>query len=224
MSALHADALATLRSWPAPDHDQERLRQRYLAHLEAHPTGLDRGCRPDHVTASTLVLSSDHSQVLLTLHAKAERWFQFGGHCELGDLRLRDAATREAREESGLAGLSLDPVPVQLSEHAVPFCRDPGAPPPSSAAPSGSTVDPAMGPAMGPANGPAIVHHLDVRFLAVVPADAVPSVSEESLDVRWWPVSELPEPDLDLVDLVRLGITRAETRVLEVSRRTPRAE
>ena len=196
MSALHADALATLRSWSAPDPDQERLRRRYVTHLEAHPDGLRRSCRPDHLTASTLVLSSDFSQVLLTLHAKAERWFQFGGHCEPDDLRLLDAATREAREESGLPRLGLDPVPVQLSEHAVPFCRDPEGGPPGS---SGSSRSP-------------IVHHLDVRFLAVVPTDVVPAVSEESLDVRWWPVSGLPHPDPDLVDLARLGIARASAR------------
>lgn len=201
MSGLHADALDTLESWSAPDSEQEQLRRRYLTHLQSHPDGLLRSCWPDHLTASTLVLSSDRTQVLLTLHAKAARWFQFGGHCEAGDLRLLDAATREAREESGLPGLTLDPVPVQLSEHAVPFCHTPRA------APLGSS-------------GPAIVHHLDVRFLAVVPTGAVPAVSEESLDVRWWPVSALPEPDPDLTDLVRLGTARAA----ELSRRTLTAE
>ncbi len=193
MSGLHTDALATLGSWSAPDAEQERLRLRYVEHLVAHPDGLSRSCRPDHLTASTLVLSADLEQVLLTLHAKAGRWFQFGGHCEAGDLRLLDAATREAREESGLPGLRLDPVPVQLSEHAVPFCRDPSA----------SATDAPDAPDAG------IVHHLDVRFLAVVPAGTVPTVSEESLDVRWWPVSALPEPDADLVDLARLGVARA---------------
>jgi hypothetical protein len=43
------------------------------------------------------------------------------------------------------------------------------------------------------------VHHLDVRFVAVAPEDAVPVVSEESTDVRWWPVGALPEPDTGLV-------------------------
>jgi 8-oxo-dGTP pyrophosphatase MutT (NUDIX family) len=178
---LHADALAALRGWTAPSPVQEALRLRYVAHLEAQPDGLTRDCRPDHLTASTLVLSADHTQVLLTLHAKARQWFQLGGHCEPGDATLAGAALREATEEGGLAGLRLDPVPVQLSEHAVPFCGPDGD-----------------------------VHHLDVRFVAVASPDAVPAVSDESLDVAWWPVSALPDPGSDLVELVRLALARAE--------------
>lgn len=203
MSELHSDALATLRSWSAPDADQEGLRRRYVSHLEAHPDGMQRSCRPDHLTASTLVISADRRQVLLTLHAKAERWFQLGGHCEPDDRRLVDAATREAREESGLPGLVLDPVPLQLSEHEVPFCRSPaGIDPDTPDAPDAR-----------------VVHHLDVRFLAVVAADAVPAVSEESLDVRWWPTGALPDPEPGLLDLVRLARAR-----LAVSPGTPGAD
>ena len=36
-------------------------------------------------------------------------------------------------------------------------------------------------------------HHLDVRFLVEAPDGAVPAVSEESLDVRWFPLAEVPE-------------------------------
>ncbi|MDO9458050.1 NUDIX hydrolase [Nocardioides sp.] len=177
MTALHADALATLRAWVPPgagDGEQARLRDRYVAHLEAHPDGMTRDCRPDHVTASTLVLSHDGTHVLLTLHAKARQWFQFGGHPEAEDTTLAGAALREATEESGLADLEVRPLPVHLDEHAVPFC--------------------------GPAGG-TLVHHLDVRFVAVAAPGVVPLVSEESLDVRWWPVDALPADDLrPLVD------------------------
>lgn len=179
---LHDDALAVLEGWRAPHDGQERLRERYVAHLRARPDGMQRSCRPDHVTASTVVLNGDGSAVLLTLHAKAHRWFQFGGHCEPGDATVAGAALREATEESGLAGLELDPEPVQLSEHAVPFC--------------------------GPAGD---VHHLDVRFLAIAPEGAEHAVSEESLDVRWWPVDALPDPEPDLVEAVALARERAQS-------------
>ncbi len=178
--SLHSDARAVLAAWTPPNHDQAALRERYVAHLDARPDGMTRGCYPDHLTASTLVLSADGQRVLLTLHAKAGRWFQFGGHCEDGDLTLAGAAEREAVEESGIPGLRVDPEPVQLSEHAVPFC------------------DPRGG-----------VHHLDVRFLAVARDDAAYDVSEESLDVRWWPVDALP--DDDLTDLVALALERQST-------------
>jgi 8-oxo-dGTP pyrophosphatase MutT (NUDIX family) len=172
--SLHASALSLLSGWDAPDADQERLRRRYVEHLHAHADAPYRHCRPDHLTAGALVVSADRRQVLLTLHAKAGRWFQLGGHCEPGDVSLPAAALREATEESGIDGLVLDPVPVHLDEHPVTFCGDPG-----------------------------LVHHLDVRFVAVAPPGAEPVVSEESTDVRWWPLDALPEldspPDTGLV-------------------------
>ena len=170
--SLHADALALLGAWDPPTPTQGRLRDRYVAHLREHPDGLSRTCRPDHLTASTVVLSADRTRVLLTLHAKAGRWFQLGGHCEAGDPTLAAAAQREAREESGVPDLVVAPWPVHLDEHVVPFCGGPDA----SSAP---------------------VHHLDVRFLAVAAEDVAHAVSEESLDLRWWPVDELPDPALD---------------------------
>ena len=173
---LHADALALLRAWDPPTPGQASLRDRYVAHLEAQPTGMTRDCYPDHLTASTLVLSPDLERVLLTLHAKAGRWFQFGGPCEPSDLTLAGAAAREAAEESGLDDLVVGTVPVQLSEHEVPFC------------------DPRGG-----------VHHLDVRFLALADESAAHAVSDESLDVRWWPADRLPDPQPDLVELVALA-------------------
>lgn len=173
---LRDDALEVLRAWGPPTPAQAALRDRYVAHLELHADAMTRDCYPDHLTASTLVLSADLERVLLTLHAKAGRWFQFGGHCEPTDLTLAGAAAREATEESGIDDLALGPMPVQLSEHAVPFC------------------DPRGG-----------VHHLDVRFVAVVDDSVTHAVSEESLDVRWWPADRLPEPQPDLVELVALA-------------------
>lgn len=176
--SLHADAVRVLGDWRPPDAEQAALRERYLTHLAAHPDGVYRECRPDHLTASTLVLSHDRTRALLTLHAKARRWFQLGGHCEAGDPTLAEAALREATEESGIDGLLLDPVPVQLHEHAVPFC-----------------------------GGAGDVHHLDVRFVAVAGPGAAHVVSGESLDVRWWPVAELPDPEL--APLVELAQSRS---------------
>ena len=166
-ASLHGDALRVLRAWAAPTPEQELLRARYVRHLERPAStdagpgrGVFRDCVPDHLTASVLVLSHDGASVLLTLHGKAERWFQLGGHLEAGDATLAAAAEREAREESGLS-LVVDPVPV----------------------------------------------HLDVRFVAVADAGAEPVVSDESLDVRWWPSDSLPTPDLS--EPVALARTRS---------------
>jgi 8-oxo-dGTP pyrophosphatase MutT (NUDIX family) len=180
--SLHADASAVLTAWRPTETRQEDLRRRYVDHLAANADGVWRDCRPDHITASTLVVSADASAVLLTLHAKARQWFQFGGHCEPGDPTLVAAATREATEESGIASLAFDPVPIHLDAHDVAFCGSAGA------------------------------THLDVRFLAVAQADAEHSVSEESLAVRWWPIDALPTAEPTMAELVAAGLERLSLR------------
>ena len=72
---LHREALAELATWSPPPGRQTRLRDRYVDHLHAHADGTERSCYPDHLTASTLVLSADGDRVLLNLHRKAGRWF-----------------------------------------------------------------------------------------------------------------------------------------------------
>ena len=176
---LHADALDVLTRWDAPSADQQRLRASYVEHLAGHEDGISRSCFPAHLTAGALVLSHDGTQVLLNLHRKARRWFHFGGHLEPGDLTLAGAALREAAEESGLAGLAVEAEPLHLSRHRVDFC-DPRGP----------------------------VDHLDVRFLAILGPQTVPEVSEESLDVRWWPVDRLPTDEADMVEMMELARSR----------------
>ena len=178
--SLHLDALETLRGWQPPSADQEALRARYVRHLESREDGVWRECFPDHLTAGTLVLSAAGDEVLLNLHRKARRWFAFGGHLEPGDATLAGAALREACEESGLRDLDLHPEPVHLDEHAVGFCDPRGE-----------------------------VRHLDVRYAARAPAGVRPETSEESLDVRWWPVDALPDGMEDeMHELVRLAALR----------------
>lgn len=169
MSPLHADALAVLRAWVPPNDQQAALRDRYVAHLSTQPDGMRRSCLPEHLTASVLVLDRARTRLLLTLHAKSGRWFQFGGHTEPADQTLAGAALREAVEESGLAPdqLDLDPVPVLLDAHPVPFC----------------------GPGMD-------TWHLDVMYRAIARDRAEHAVSEESVDVAWWPLDGLPNPEL----------------------------
>ncbi|NHA66906.1 NUDIX hydrolase [Phycicoccus flavus] len=159
---LYADATRVLDAYAPAEPAQEELRRAYLTFLASHPDGVAKAGPPEHLTASCLVLDRSGTRVLLTLHRRARRWFQFGGHLEAGDATLRAAAAREAREESGIAGLEPLPDPVQLDRHVLDGdfarCRE----------------------------------HLDVRYAALAPDGAEPRVSAESLDVRWWPVADLP--------------------------------
>ena len=160
---LHASALETLRRWSAPDDAQDEVRRAYVRHLLDHDDGMLATCVPAHLTASVLVLDQTGARVLLTHHRKGGFWAQLGGHVEETDRSLADAALREGREESGVEGLRLlGDGPVDLDAHEL-----------SSAFGRCGT-------------------HLDVRYAAVAPAGAEPVASEESHDVRWFPVDALP--------------------------------
>ena len=174
--SLHADALDVLTGWQATDAAQGLLRDDYVAFLRAHDNGMWRECEAGHITGSAVVLDSTRSRVLLTLHPKVGRWLQMGGHCEPADMSLRAAASREALEESGIVGLVVSEQPIRLDRHEI-RCR-PGI----------------------------VLDHLDVQYLAIAPIDAVAAISEESLDLRWFSVDDLPS---DTDDSVRALISAA---------------
>jgi 8-oxo-dGTP pyrophosphatase MutT (NUDIX family) len=178
-TAAHAAAWRTLREYVAATDQQRARRDDYLRTLGEHADALQRSCRPDHLTASAVVLSSDGQRVLLHLHGLVGRWLQFGGHIEDDDVDLANAALRESIEESGITEQQLwSTRPIRLDRHAAPCA--PGA----------------------------ARHHLDVQFLSVTQADAQPFVSAESHDVRWFDVDALPSAtDASVRALVRDGVT-----------------
>jgi len=161
--SLHADAVATLLDWRPAVPGQRSLREAFLGFLAARPDACARSCEPGHITASAVVLSSDGSEVLLTLHPRVGAWLQLGGHCEATDETLAGAALREASEESGIDGLTISRAPVHIDVH--PITCSLGVP----------------------------TRHFDVRFVVRAPAGARPVRSAESLDLRWWPVDGLPD-------------------------------
>ncbi len=178
---LHDDARSVLTRWAAPDDEQARLRLTYLDHLDRHDDATSRHCHPDHLTASALIFSADFQHVLLTLHHVIKLWLQTGGHCDPEDESLKGAALREAKEESGIEGLTIDPVPVLLSRHEVPSC--------------------------GPIRPS---HHLDVQYVALAPPGAHPVISDESDELEWFAIGELPT---DTDDSVRALIAAGTRRL-----------
>jgi 8-oxo-dGTP pyrophosphatase MutT (NUDIX family) len=169
---LHLDAMSTLDKWRPASSTQESLRQAFLGFLAAREDSCARSCEAGHLTASAVLLDADREHVLLTLHPRVGRWLQLGGHCEPGDSSLAEAALREAREESGIDDLRIDPEPVHLDVH--PITCSLGVP----------------------------TRHFDVRFAVYAPPGAQPVRSDESDDLRWWPVRALPAGSDDIAELV----------------------
>lgn len=182
--SLHVDTVDTLTHWTAPDPDQDLLRRGYLDFLSAYADATRRSNRIGHITGSTLVVSPQREQVLLTLHPLVGRWLQLGGHLEDDDARLVAAARREAVEEGGIVDIDIDPMPLRLDRHRV-RCRD-------------------------GTGGHDMVDHLDVQYLAIAPLDTRERISDESWDLQWWSWDALPD---GTDDSVRALVREARVRL-----------
>ena len=177
--SLHESAVATLTRWCAPDPAQDTLRHALLAFLAARPDGCLRECVPGHITGSALVLDHTGTRALLTLHPRFGRWLQLGGHCEESDTDVVATALREATEESGIEDLRIDVEPAALHVHPVTCSL--GVP----------------------------TRHLDMQFILHAPPEAEITCSDESLDLRWWPLNALPEGcDFGLAQLAEAALRR----------------
>lgn len=129
----------------------------------AGDAALRRDGGPEHVTGSCFVFSPAFDRVLLCFHRKGKFWVQFGGHIESKDVSVAEAALRETREESGIGDL------VLLSSAIVDLDRhDLHA-------------------------GFSCTAHWDIGFASTIDPNVEVAVSDESEDVRWFPIDELPD-------------------------------
>ena len=164
---------------PSDDAEVQVHRATMLDLLDRCPDLADRDCRPGHLTGSALVVDDSSEHTLVMFHRKLQRWLQPGGHAD-GDTNLVAVALREASEETGIDGLCVDPVPLDLDVHRV-------APPAEDAH-----------------------LHLDVRFLVVAPPGAITRGNDESEALRWVTELELAGLGADpgLLRLARAGFKR----------------
>ncbi|BBZ45568.1 NUDIX hydrolase [Mycobacterium parmense] len=176
--SVRESAISVLTHWHPPDPAQDSLRHAVLAFVHGRPDACLRECVPGHVTASALVLDHTGTRVLLTLHPRVGRWVQLGGHCDAGDADIVAAALREATEESGVDALRIDPELAAVHVHPVTCSL--GVP----------------------------TRHLDLQFVAHAPAGVHIAISDESVDLRWWPVDALPDGSDDALAYLVARATR----------------
>jgi 8-oxo-dGTP pyrophosphatase MutT (NUDIX family) len=167
--------VAALEGLSPADADEDRDRSHILAFVQRHADPFDRRIAEGHLTGSAVTVAHDGSRVLLLHHRKLDRWLQPGGHADPGETSGEQVALREAREETGIAGLALHPAaprPLDVDVHRIPARRD----------------EPAH-------------DHLDLRYLVVAPPDAViaPDLAELHA-IRWvgWDETAALSPDAGL--------------------------
>jgi 8-oxo-dGTP pyrophosphatase MutT (NUDIX family) len=160
---------------------QERAQRHMLAFLDSHPDALHRTCLAGHLTGSALVVNAQGDKALFMLHTKLRRWLQPGGHAD-GDPDLAAVALKEASEETGITGLSVDPRPIDLDVHEVLTPKD------------------------------AAHLHLDVRYLVRAPKGAVEQGNEESQALAWHDFAGVRALGTDdsTLRLTRLGLAAAQ--------------
>ncbi len=137
---------------------------------------------PGHVTGSAWVVNPRRDHVLLLHHRKHDQWFQPGGHAD-GDADILRVALRETSEETGL-----DPTHIRLVE--------------------GSVFDVDIHTIPASARGPRH-EHIDIRFLVEMDDDLEIPGNDESHQVLWVALRDVP----------RFNNNRSTYRMVEKTRR-----
>ena len=117
-----------------------------------------------HITGSAWVVNSSYTHVLMTHHAKLEKWLQLGGHAD-GDSNIKNVATKELKEESGLTKIELLSSSIfDLDIHTIPERK----------------VEKEH-------------EHFDIRYRCVAEMSEPLHLNHESKELAWIPLGKLDE-------------------------------
>jgi len=155
---MHRKILKNLLEKYNPTYAEERVaKQQMLDFIDTCANCFERSCVVGHFTASSWLVSSDFSKVLLMHHKKLNRWLQLGGHCD-GDSDVTRVSIKEAQEESGIDNIVLLQENIfDIDIHLIPQIRQ------------------------------ELPHyHFDVRFLLKVEGDDTVTINHESNHLKWF--------------------------------------
>lgn len=111
--------LAALRGYQTHDLREAEMVRNTITFIETYENCFERSLVIGHVTGSAWILDKDWAYSLLIHHAKLDKWFQPGGHCD-GDSDVLAVAGKEAIEETGL---SVTPISLEIFDidiHLIP--------------------------------------------------------------------------------------------------------
>ncbi|HLW72451.1 MAG TPA: NUDIX hydrolase [Candidatus Babeliales bacterium] len=154
---MHRSSLITLLEEYYPtSYDEQVCKKNMINFISQQTDCFERFLEIGHITASAWLLNKNHTHALLMHHAKLDKWFQLGGHCD-GNPNVLDVAIKEAQEESGIVAIEpLSEAIFDIDIHLIP------------------------------ANKKEKEHyHYDVRFLLHVIDDEDVVQNSESKELRW---------------------------------------
>lgn len=146
------------------DFKEENIFASDFLELLRSPRCFHRDHLPGHITGSAWIVDESKSHALLVHHAKLGKWLQPGGHAD-GDENVLNVATREVEEETGLTSTELlIPRIFDLDIHPIPARKD----------------------------FPEHLHY-DIRFAFKASNQTELKISEESCDLKWIKLNEIPK-------------------------------
>lgn len=165
-----------LKNYIPSDKEEIIFKKNILDFINANPLCFERSLEIGHITASSWLLNKDHSKALLLHHAKLNRWFQLGGHCD-GNPDVLSVSIKEAQEESGI--LAIEAISSNIFDidiHLIPE----------------NTKEKAH-------------YHYDIRFLLHVTSDEEIIKNNESKELKWISkeLEELPEKNPSVIRMFK---------------------
>lgn len=166
--------IAHLTRYQTPFSDEQFFIRNFVDLLQ-HQHAFERTHLPGHITGSAWIINQSRDKVLLTHHAKLNKWLQPGGHAD-GNENVTEVATREAQEETGLKSLTLLETGIfDIDVHAIPARNDmPGH------------------------------DHYDIRLLFQASSDENFTVTEESHALAWVSIDEVQRISENNQSMIRM--------------------
>ncbi|MCU0326949.1 MAG: NUDIX hydrolase [Spirosomaceae bacterium] len=156
--------LNLLANHQASDPHEAKMLAEMIEFVKQNPDCFKRELLIGHVTGSAWIVDKSRKFVLLTHHRKLDKWLQPGGHCD-GDPDVLNVALKEANEETGVERIK--PVSESIFDvdiHLIPERK-----------------------------GIPAHYHYDVRFLLEADKEIPLVISDESNDLAWIAIEELPK-------------------------------